>query len=198
MIVVTATARAAAVLAGLGAAVVPDQPGQGLNGALRHGAAHAGVPLAAVGIGGLAADLPALRPAELSDALRAAARWPQAFVADSPDPGTTLYAAASAGRHSGRGSARVRPRGTGRPAPARLTRPGLASLRRDVDEPPTWTRPGWAWAPHRGGRRPAGLPARLALAVPLAPAPGPRPRPAFSRVPVTPGCDLTRFVTPNS
>jgi len=134
VIVVTDDPQAAGVLAGLGAVVVPDRPGRGLNGALRHGAAHAGSRWPGSGIGGLAADLPALRPAELGDALRAAARWPQAFVPDSAGSGTTLYAVrpgtafrprfgpGSAARHRAAGAAEI-------------TRPGLASLRRDVDEP---------------------------------------------------------------
>src|SRR6478736_5811946 len=42
VIVVTDDPQAAEVLAGLGAVIVPDRPGRGLNGALRHGAAHAG------------------------------------------------------------------------------------------------------------------------------------------------------------
>jgi 2-phospho-L-lactate guanylyltransferase len=75
-----------------------------------------------------------LRPAELSDALRAAARWPQAFVPDFAGSGTTLYTVrpgtafrprfgpGSAARHRAAGAAEI-------------TRPGLAGLRRDVDEP---------------------------------------------------------------
>lgn len=71
----------------LGARVVPDAPGTGLNPAFRHGAAlAAGRPVAA-----LAGDLPALRPGELADAL-AAARV-RAFVADAAGTGTTLLAA---------------------------------------------------------------------------------------------------------
>src|SRR5215468_412517 len=92
VIVVTDDPQAAEVLAGLGAVIVPDRPGRGLNEALRHGAAHAASRWPRSGIGGLAADLPALRPAELSSALRAASRWPQAFVPDFAGSGTTLYA----------------------------------------------------------------------------------------------------------
>ena len=134
VIVVTDDPQAAEVLAGLGAVVVPDRPGQGLNQALRHGAAHAGSRWPRSGVGGLAADLPALRPAALSSALRAAARWPQAFVPDSAGSGTTLYTVrpGTAFRpRFGPGSA-ARHRAAGA---AELTRPGLASLRRDVDEP---------------------------------------------------------------
>ena len=134
VIVVTDDPRAAEVLASLGAVIVPDRPGRGLNQALRHGAAHAGSRWPRSGIGGLAADLPALRPAELSSALRAAARWPQAFVPDSAGSGTTLYTVrpGTAFRpRFGPGSA-ARHRAAGA---AELARPGLASLRRDVDEP---------------------------------------------------------------
>jgi len=134
VIVVTDDPRAAEVLAGLGAVVVPDRPGRGLNRALHHGAAHAGSRWPRSGIGGLAADLPALRPAELSSALRAAARWPQAFVPDSAGSGTTLYTArpgtAFRPRFGSGSAARHRAAGA-----AELDRPGLASLRRDVDEP---------------------------------------------------------------
>jgi 2-phospho-L-lactate guanylyltransferase len=103
VIVVTDDPQAAEVLAGLGAVIVPDRPGRGLNGALRHGAAHAGSRWPRSGIGGLAADLPALRPAELGDALRAA-----------PGPGPRCTPCGR-GPRSGRGSARGRPPATGRP-----------------------------------------------------------------------------------
>src|SRR6266536_2449759 len=114
-------------------------------------------PQAAEVLAGLGAvvvpDLPALRPAELSDALRAAARWPQAFVPDFAGSGTTLYAVrpgtafrprfgpGSAARHRAAGAAEI-------------TRPGLAGLRRDVDEP----------ADLRGARE-LGLGTRTAAAV---------------------------------
>src|SRR5215467_10082354 len=157
-IVVTDAPQAAEALAGLGAVVVSDRPGRGLNGALRHGAAHAGSRWPGSGIGGLAADLPALRPAELGDALRAAARWPQAFVPDFAGSGTTLYTArpGTAFRpRFGRGSA-ARHRAAGA---VELTRPGLASLRRDVDEPADLQR-----ARELGlGTRTAALAARLAI-----------------------------------
>ena len=158
VIVVTDDPQAAQVLASLGAVIVPEQPGRGLNRALRHGAAHSAHRWPRSGIGGLAADLPALRPAELSIALRAAARWPQAFVPDSDGSGTTLYAVRPGTAfvpRFGRGSA-ARHRAAGA---VELTRPGLASLRRDVDKP----------ADLRGARelglgtRTAALAARLAV-----------------------------------
>jgi 2-phospho-L-lactate guanylyltransferase len=134
VIAVTDDAEAARVLAGLGALVVGDEPGRGLNPALRHGAALAAARWPGSGIGALAADLPALRPAELDLGLGEAARWDHSFVPDASGAGTTLYAA--------RPGARFRPRfGPGsaerhRAAGAiELSLPGLASLRRDVDRP---------------------------------------------------------------
>lgn len=134
VIAVTDDPEASLVLAGLGALVVTDEPGGGLNPALRHGAAVASGRWPAAGVGALAADLPALRPAELGAGLRAAARWPQAFVPDASGTGTTLYVArpgAAFAPRFGPGSAE-RHRASGA---AELILPGLASLRRDVDAP---------------------------------------------------------------
>ncbi len=97
VVVVTRDPLAGARLAALGAVVVADEPGGGLNPALAHGASYARMldphaPLAA-----LSADLPALRPAELARVLGAVpAVGPhgggRAFLADSPGLGTTLLA----------------------------------------------------------------------------------------------------------
>ncbi|MFC8455206.1 2-phospho-L-lactate guanylyltransferase [Kitasatospora sp. NPDC057223] len=97
VVVVTRDPLAGPRLAALGAVVVADEPGGGLNPALAHGAAYARAldphaPLAA-----LSADLPALRPAELARVLGAVpAAGPRgggrAFLADSPGLGTTLLA----------------------------------------------------------------------------------------------------------
>ena len=134
VLAVTDDLQAAQVLVGLGALVTSDEPGQGLNPALRHGAAIAAARWPGAGIAALAADLPALRPAELGVGLRAAARWEHAFVPDAAGSGTTLYAA--------RPGAEFRPRfGPGSAqqhracGAAELSLPGLASLRRDVDQP---------------------------------------------------------------
>ncbi len=93
VLVVTDDAAAASTLGELGAVIVADEPGAGLNPALAHGASVAAARWPRSGTAGLAADLPALRPAELARGLRAAARWPEAFVADAAGTGTTLYAA---------------------------------------------------------------------------------------------------------
>lgn len=90
VIVVTDDPVPAADLAALGARVVPDEPDAGLNPALVHGArrAAAGSP-----VGAMSADLPALRPDELSRVLAAAESAPEAFVPDALGIGTTLYTA---------------------------------------------------------------------------------------------------------
>ncbi len=93
VIVVTDDELAAAELGQLGAVVVGDEPGAGLNPALVYGAAWAASRAPRSGIGALSADLPALTPAEMGRALRLAARWPQAIVPDATGTGTTLYTA---------------------------------------------------------------------------------------------------------
>jgi 2-phospho-L-lactate guanylyltransferase len=132
VIVVSDDPAAAAELTGLGARVVPDEPDDGLNPALVHGAAVASALRPAAGTGALAADLPALRPTELSRALGAAAGWPEAFVPDAAGSGTTLYTAAP-GRsfqpRFGPGSRR-RHRSAG---VTELDLTDVPGLRRDVD-----------------------------------------------------------------
>jgi len=133
-IVITDDPVAAAALAELGAQVIPDEPRDGLNAALRHGAAVAAHNWPADGTAALSADLPALRPLELARALHAAANWPNAFVADAAADGTTLYTAApgaafrpafglaSRSRHAADGAAELR-------------LGNIPGLRRDVDTP---------------------------------------------------------------
>ncbi|GGY44071.1 2-phospho-L-lactate guanylyltransferase [Streptomyces djakartensis] len=92
--VVTDDARAGRELAALGAAIIPDEPGDGLNAALAHatGVVRSARPESPVAA--LNADLPALRPAELSRVLDAAVEFPRAFLADAAAIGTTLLTAA--------------------------------------------------------------------------------------------------------
>ena len=134
VIVITDDQDAAVALAALGALVVPDEPRAGLNPALRHGARYAAARWPGDGMAALSADLPALRPEQIGQALRAAAAWPTAFVADAAGDGTTLYAAragaafqpafglASRARHAAGGA-------------AELGLDGIGGLRRDVDTP---------------------------------------------------------------
>jgi 2-phospho-L-lactate/phosphoenolpyruvate guanylyltransferase len=94
VVVVTDDPTASSELSALGARVVPDAPGGGLNAALAHGAREVralrrGAPVAA-----LNADLPALRPGELARVLDAAAAFERSFLTDAAGIGTTLLAAA--------------------------------------------------------------------------------------------------------
>ena len=134
VIVITDDPVAQATLGDLGALVIPDEPRDGLNAALRHGAAVAVARWPGCGTAALSADLPALRPAELARALDAAAAWPTAFVADAAGDGTTLYTAApgvafrpafglaSRARHAAGGATELEPG-------------DVPGLRRDVDTP---------------------------------------------------------------
>lgn len=89
VLVVTDDARAADLLTGLGARVVPDDPDAGLNPALQHGADLLLTDVVAT----VSSDLPALRSEDLADVLRRVGPGVRAFVADVAGTGTTLLAA---------------------------------------------------------------------------------------------------------
>lgn len=132
VVVVTRDGRAGARLADLGAVVVGDEPGGGLNPALAHGAEHARrlaphAPLAA-----LSADLPALRPSELARVLAAVPPGGRAFLADTPGVGTTLLACSPGCRLSPEfgGTSRARHAAGGA---YEIGLPDVPSVRRDVD-----------------------------------------------------------------
>ena len=93
VLVVTDDPVVAADVSAVGARVVPDLPAAGLNEALLHGATVAAAEFPGTGVAALSADLPALRPAELT-AVLAACVAPRSFVIDQPGTGTTLLAAA--------------------------------------------------------------------------------------------------------
>ena len=134
VIVITDDQDAAVALAALGALVVPDEPRSGLNPALRHGARYAAARWPGDGMAALSADLPALRPEQIGRALRAAAAWPTAFVADAAGDGTTLYTAApgAAFRPAFGLASRARHAAGGA---VELGLDGIPGLRRDVDTP---------------------------------------------------------------
>lgn len=134
VIVVTDDAAAADELSGLGAIVLPDEPAAGLNPALEFGAAHAAARWPGRGTAALAADLPALRPAELGEALAAAGRRPEAFVADAAGTGTTLYTARPGAVFCPRFGPGSRDRHR-RAGAVQLELPAVSGLRRDVDTP---------------------------------------------------------------
>lgn len=91
VLVVTDDLTAGRALRALGARIIQDPPGGGLNPAFDRGASL----VDGSGVAALTADLPALRPAELTAALRAAAGPPRVrrFAADTPGTGTVLLLA---------------------------------------------------------------------------------------------------------
>ncbi|MDH6112976.1 2-phospho-L-lactate guanylyltransferase [Kitasatospora sp. MAP12-15] len=92
VLVVSRDPLAGPLLARLGAVLVTDEPGGGLNPALAHGAARARALAPDAPLAALSADLPALRPEELDRVLTAVPASGRAFLADSPGIGTTLLA----------------------------------------------------------------------------------------------------------
>jgi 2-phospho-L-lactate guanylyltransferase len=132
VLVVTDDRQAAAALAALGADIAPDDPDDGLNPALAHGADLLRATQPDLGVVTVSSDLPALHPHDLATALAAVAAGQRAFVADAAGDGTTLLAAAapapldpsygpgSASRHAVSGAHRLA---------------GTPALRRDVDTP---------------------------------------------------------------
>jgi 2-phospho-L-lactate/phosphoenolpyruvate guanylyltransferase len=139
VLVVTDDPEVSAVAAELGALVLPDEPAAGLNHALVHGASHASATWPERGRAGLAADVPATRPEELTAALTAAARFGTAFVPDADGTGTVLYTATPASEFRPRFGPRSRDRHLESGA-AELSQnvlgpdvQDLSGMRRDVD-----------------------------------------------------------------
>ncbi|WP_416519752.1 2-phospho-L-lactate guanylyltransferase [Streptomyces achromogenes] len=130
--VVTDDELAGRELAALGARIVPDVPGGGLNAALAHGAAAVRRRRPGAAVAALNADLPALRPAELSRVLAAAAEFPRAFLPDAAEVGTTLLTAVGGQelRPAFGVDSRARHRVSGA---AELAPAGVDSVRQDVD-----------------------------------------------------------------
>jgi 2-phospho-L-lactate guanylyltransferase len=131
VLVVTDDPVVSADITAIGGRVVPDLPEAGLNGALEHGAAVAALEFPGTGIVALSADLPALRPAELTAAL-AACVADRSFVIDQPGTGTTMLAAAAGvalDPRFGVGSALAHQASGAMP----IELVAIESLRRDVD-----------------------------------------------------------------
>jgi 2-phospho-L-lactate guanylyltransferase len=130
--VVTDDPLAGRELAALGARIVPDEPGGGLNAALTHGAAAVRRLRPGGAVAALNADLPALRPGELARVLDAAAEFARAFLPDAAGVGTTLLAAAPGRqlRPSFGTDSRARHRASGA---VELVLDAVASVRQDVD-----------------------------------------------------------------
>lgn len=116
VLVVCEDERVPAALLGTGVECVDERGLPGLNAALTFGAESLRTPTGTVGA--LQADLPALRPAELTAAIEEA-RGARAYCADRPGTGTTLLLAApgeplhprfgpgSADAHAATGAVRV-------------------------------------------------------------------------------------------
>ncbi|SHG06398.1 2-phospho-L-lactate guanylyltransferase [Streptoalloteichus hindustanus] len=91
--VVTADPLVAEMLREDDVEILADQPDDGLNPALRHGAAVLRSEDPGAALAALQSDLPALRPAELDAALTAALAAGRAFCPDRQGTGTTLLVA---------------------------------------------------------------------------------------------------------
>lgn len=136
VVVVTDDHLAGRELAALGARIVPDDPqadpADGLNAALRHAEALLRTVRPRSPLAALNADLPALRPTELTRVLEAAAAFPRAFLPDAAGTGTTLLAATPgrALRPAFGPDSRLRHRRSGA---TELTVDEADSVRQDVD-----------------------------------------------------------------
>lgn len=93
VVAVTDDLELASALGDLGAQVMPDGVTDDLNGSLVQAAAEVRRRWPGLSVAALCADLPALRPTELTEALAAAATRPVAFVGDQAGSGTTLFTA---------------------------------------------------------------------------------------------------------
>jgi 2-phospho-L-lactate guanylyltransferase len=116
-LVVTDDSRAMDAVSARGVAVTGGEPRGDLNTAVVFGAATARDRWGDVPVALLVADVPAVRPAELREALAAAAAYETSFVADRSGDGTTLvccrgpvvtaYGPGSAADHRVRGFAEL-------------------------------------------------------------------------------------------
>ncbi|MGB3828466.1 MAG: 2-phospho-L-lactate guanylyltransferase [Ornithinimicrobium sp.] len=127
VIVVTSDAAVSVDAHAVGIATLPD-PGHGLNHAILAGLRWRPAHRQAV----LLADLPALRPSELIDALRLCADHPVAVVTDHDGTGTSLLTGCGAllRPYFGPGSAQLHRDRLG----AVSVHPQAPGLRRDVDD----------------------------------------------------------------
>ena len=131
VLVVTDDVGVSSAVAALGADAMPDEVSGDLNGTLRQAAAESVRRWPALRPVALCADLPALRSADLDDALALVRSPHPCFVPDAAGVGTTMYVAAAAefDPHFGPGS-----REQHLLAGARELTDVAASVRRDVDD----------------------------------------------------------------
>lgn len=132
LVVVTDDDEVGTAAAELGASVLADEAGSGLVPAFLTGAAEVSRLAPDADLALLVADLPALRPIDLTTALAHAARHDRAFVADVAGTGSTLLTARSGvapDPHFGRRSRAAHARS----GAVELRDPQLVRLRCDVD-----------------------------------------------------------------
>jgi 2-phospho-L-lactate/phosphoenolpyruvate guanylyltransferase len=134
VLVVTDDHELAAVMAELGARVIPDGAADDLNASVVLGAAELHRVHPALGVAAVCADLPALRPAELARALGEAAPDRMSFVSDSDGIGTTTVLAPALATFAPRFGPASRQ--AHREAGAHeIGLPDVPGLRRDIDTP---------------------------------------------------------------
>jgi 2-phospho-L-lactate guanylyltransferase len=133
VLVVTDDHELARAMSELGAGVVPDGTAD-LNGTLVQAAREVHRHDPTLGLAAVCADLPALRPEELTEALGASAAEGMSFVADSAGEGTTTVVAAdlAAFRPCFGAGSRLHHLAAGAREVHDVDVPGL---RRDVDDP---------------------------------------------------------------
>lgn len=131
VLVVTDDVAFAARLGGLGCTAIPDGVSGDLNATLREAAAEARRRWPDLVPAALCADLPALRPDDLDEALGRATAGRASFVADATGMGTTLYTAPYDEFAPRFGEASRR---SHLDAGAREIDGDLVTLRRDVDD----------------------------------------------------------------
>lgn len=134
VMVVTDDHLLAANLATLGASVVPDATTEDLNETLVQAAAEVHRRWPALRPVAMCADLPALDPRELTEALTVAAVHDSAFVADSEGSGTTVLTARDLASFAPRFGAGSRAAHAHEGA-HEIDEVAVPTLRRDVDTP---------------------------------------------------------------
>jgi 2-phospho-L-lactate guanylyltransferase len=134
VLVVTDDFRLARGLCDLGADVLPDGTSDDLNGSLVQAAAELNRRRPDIRIAALCADLPALRPEELTRALATAPDDRPAFVADAQGAGTTTLVAPTLEVFTPRFGPGSRSAHLSVGA-HEIDLDGIATLRRDVDTP---------------------------------------------------------------
>lgn len=134
VLVVTDDVPLARAFRELGVDAVPDGESASLNASLRQGVAELLRRDGSLRPVALCADLPALRPQELTAALAATDSSAPSFVADRAGIGTTMYAAPTPALFDPRFGAGSRSAHLQQGA-VEVVLPDIESLRRDVDTP---------------------------------------------------------------